>query len=266
MKDSLKFESSLGTAIGTGTGELFVSNKHINRKFDIMSTHTKAGDDVDQYFNALMTGDGFAATSQYDTLASQAPPGLPPAALNVSAPWFVPTSVSPSIVTPPGFATIIPTTITASSDIVDNAAIDSGYDISHSRIMNAYAHTSVPPSLPTTASNSNIFNMAPLPPSISAVAATLIGQPSLKTDAVVVDEDALKKIWLKDWLPVTLEGFPSALIESFTSNLCDEGFVSVCDLVLAKKQDQLTSDYCKYLGFKLGHYNRLNAGLAKYFA
>jgi hypothetical protein len=94
-------------------------------------------------------------------------------------------------------------------------------------------------------------------------------------------------MFLAEWLPEVLEGFPPPLISSFCEKLGEEGFIrfvffayiiivhigpfidyfflfcSAQDLLDAQALNQLTADFLKEAcGFKLGHYNRLMKGLS----
>jgi hypothetical protein len=69
------------------------------------------------------------------------------------------------------------------------------------------------------------------------------------------------QVTLKEWLPIVLSGFPENLIDSFVEKLGEEGFVLVQDLIIAQSMDQLSLDYLREFGFKLGHYNRLITAL-----
>ena len=97
-----------------------------------------------------------------------------------------------------------------------------------------------------------------------------LGPASVPPPSTVIDTSnnavavAMQQIWLKDWLPVIFEGFSSSLIQSFCEALQDDGFVSVNDLLIAQRMDQLTFDYLRNIGFKIGHYNRLITGLKSF--
>lgn len=75
------------------------------------------------------------------------------------------------------------------------------------------------------------------------------------------NHEQLKELWLQQWMPEVFKGFPTPVVETLMGKLEDEGFVSVYDLVTAKEKNQLSFDFLKDLGFKLGHYNRLIEGL-----
>jgi hypothetical protein len=72
------------------------------------------------------------------------------------------------------------------------------------------------------------------------------------------------KVLLKDWLPEVLDGFPSSLIDSFVQALQEDGFISVTDLTIAQSMDQLTFEYLRSMGFKMGHFNRLITSLKSF--
>jgi hypothetical protein len=60
-------------------------------------------------------------------------------------------------------------------------------------------------------------------------------------------------------------GFPASLIESFTTQFSDEGFICVNDLIIANSLNQISFDYLKEeYGFKRGHYNRLMTSLEEF--
>lgn len=73
-----------------------------------------------------------------------------------------------------------------------------------------------------------------------------------------------KHVWLQDWLPVIFEGFPDSMIDSFCANLTAEGFASVQDLIVANAMGQLTFEFLKDYGFKIGHYNRLVTNITSF--
>ena len=74
----------------------------------------------------------------------------------------------------------------------------------------------------------------------------------------------LKRVWIKDWLPVEFEGFPPAIADQFITAFSEEGLVSVQDLLIAHANGQLSHDFLKELdiGCRFGHYNRLISCLA----
>jgi len=77
-----------------------------------------------------------------------------------------------------------------------------------------------------------------------------------------VDMDA-PSTSLAEWLPVVLADFPSAMVESFISNLSEEGFLCVKDLVVARSLGQLSPEFLGQVGLKMGHCNRIFARLPK---
>jgi len=83
--------------------------------------------------------------------------------------------------------------------------------------------------------------------------------PSALSTAAPANEH--HQVWLKDWLPGVLDGFPSSLIDSFIQALQEDGFISVNDLIIAQSMDQLTFEYLRSMGFKMGHFNRLITSL-----
>ncbi len=68
---------------------------------------------------------------------------------------------------------------------------------------------------------------------------------------------------LKDWFPSIFDGFPEPVAEAFARQLGEQGFLTVGDLQAAVALDQLTLEYLQSFGFRLGHYNRLLAGLTQ---
>ena len=75
-----------------------------------------------------------------------------------------------------------------------------------------------------------------------------------------------ERIWIRDWLPKTFDGFPTSLVDQFANALEEEGMVSVQDLLTAQDLGQLTLSYFRDIGIncKLGHYNRLVWALSKF--
>lgn len=80
------------------------------------------------------------------------------------------------------------------------------------------------------------------------------------TTSVLVN---LKRLWIKDWLPVEFEGFPPSLCDQFIFAFSNEGLVSVQDLLTAQENGQLSYEFLKELniGCRFGHYNRLKSSL-----
>lgn len=90
---------------------------------------------------------------------------------------------------------------------------------------------------------------------------------SVQSPVVNGNEDtAPERMWIRNWLPVAFEGFPSPLIEQYVTLLAEEGMVSVQDLITANDLGQLTLEFFKDIGItcKIGHYNRLISALSKY--
>jgi len=81
-------------------------------------------------------------------------------------------------------------------------------------------------------------------------------------------EEALPpdRVWIRNWLPKSFEGFPASIVTQFVEALAEEGMVSVQDLLTAQALGQLTLEYFREIGIacKLGHYNRVISSLSKF--
>lgn len=128
--------------------------------------------------------------------------------------------------------------------------------------------TPSPPGLPSMFSSAEV---SPRPDILGPTPVVPVPSPITSLDAsnsaaavAIPVPPVVQHVWLKDWLPVIFEGFSSSLIESFCEALQDDGFVSVNDLVIAQAMNQLTFDYLRNIGFKIGHYNRLVTGLKSF--
>lgn len=109
--------------------------------------------------------------------------------------------------------------------------------------------------------------VAPFPSShdpLFGVSLSQIPSPPLLPAVEVEERLSPDGIWLSDWLPVVLHGFPAPLVQSLCEGLREDGLISVSDLLIAQSMNQLSFEYLRTLGFKVGHFNRIVANLQKF--